>query len=223
MTRFWLLAMAVLTCACKAKTEAAHDEPARTYAPPVACVIAARQKQAAQPPTPAKPLADVLTEREKDWDMLVAVIADLRPEMKDVTGDSAPVVALPLLRWAVAHHPKIEDFIEADRLGPTTPKMVIKDSDAERGKIICVPGRIVQISVDKIDGEKVYGGGIYADTKDIVRFVAYGTSGDLVEDSFENFCGVVIGRQTYKGGAGTTVNAVYVVGMFDLPGNHRHK
>ncbi len=99
--------------------------------------------------------------------------------------------------------------------------LVQKDSDEERGKKICTSGSIVEISAEKTEMGKFYSGGLYGSDGNIYRFLAVGTSGDLVGRSQAKLCGIVIGKQDYSGSNSNTVHAVFLVGMFDLPGNKK--
>ncbi len=57
----------------------------------------------------------------------------------------------------------------------------------------------------------------------IYRFLAAGSSGTLVPQSYGRFCGVVTGTYDYSNSGGGTGHAVEMVGMFDLPENKPKK
>ncbi len=105
----------------------------------------------------------------------------------------------------------------------TTTKLILKDSDAARGKRMCVAGDIIQIAKER-GTDRVYSGllgGYYG--QGIISYIAIGDTGELVENSAARFCGVVTGRFTYGNAGGGTTHAVSMVGMFDLPGNNPQK
>ena len=99
---------------------------------------------------------------------------------------------------------------------------VAKDPDAERGKRLCASARIIEIR--KLEHaaipKTVYFGGMFMNGFDNVgRFIAVGSTGDLVQSSVSRFCGAVVGMQSYGNSVGGVTHAVAFVGMFDLPEN----
>ena len=101
----------------------------------------------------------------------------------------------------------------------TSFALVQKDPDEERGKRVCVPGKIIQIEVAKTEFGKFQEGLLMSDTSNIYKFVGVGSSGTLVEKDRARFCGVVTGKYDYSNSAGGTGHAIKLVGMFDLPQN----
>lgn len=75
------------------------------------------------------------------------------------------------------------------------------------------------IHTDKSTGKPIYMGGLMTNDVKVIRFVAVGSSGELVENSSARFCGFVMGLNSYSNAVGGTTHGVSVVGMFDLPEN----
>lgn len=92
---------------------------------------------------------------------------------------------------------------------------IMKDSDKERGKLLCQSGSIIEITA----AGRMYEGGLFTSSGNVIRFIAVGNTGDLVARSSAKFCGIVIGKQDYSNSAGGVAHAVYLVGMFNLPEN----
>nr|PZN75905.1 MAG: hypothetical protein DIU57_17880 [Pseudomonadota bacterium] len=105
----------------------------------------------------------------------------------------------------------------------TKHSLVMKDPEANRGKRLCVSGEIVQIEADRSAVHMMHSGVMGTESWDFVRFVALGSSGDLVQDSWARFCGIVTGKQSYNNTQGGVTHAVFAVGMFDLPENRNRK
>lgn len=98
----------------------------------------------------------------------------------------------------------------------TKQSIVMKDPPASYGHKICAPGTIVEIQKDS---DFWVGGITNGNWTRIVRFIAVGSSGDLVGGSRAKFCGIVTGVESYANSGGGTTHAVKAVGMFDLPEN----
>ena len=136
-------------------------------------------------------------------------------------GDSTNKIdpgALVFGAWAAARM-KWEDVAVAK--DETTPKLVFKDPDEERGKRVCFTGQIIQIAVEKSPFGKFTNGLLsvgYYDTT-LFHFLNVGSSGSLVDGNQARFCGVVIGRYDYSNSGGGTGHAIQVVGIWDLPEN----
>lgn len=140
-----------------------------------------------------------------------------RPAMND-TFNEISKGAILFGAWA-AKKMKWKDLTKLPR---SKYSLVMKDSDEQRGKLLCAKGKIVEIAAEKISLEKVYHGGMATGDWDNIqwlRFIAIGSTGELVENSFAKFCGVIIGKQGYLNSAGGSTHAVFLVGMFDLPEN----
>jgi len=110
-------------------------------------------------------------------------------------------------------------WVELMGVAETKRGLVMKDPDAERGKRLCVSGSIVEIRVDRSDGDTLYFGGLVSPSLEVLRFIAVRSTGGLIEDSPARFCGVVTGLQSYLASNGSVLHAVFAVGMFDLPEN----
>ena len=108
---------------------------------------------------------------------------------------------------------------ELSQVPATKYGLVMKDPDRERGKRLCIQGSIIEIHAENSGYGKLFHGGIWSDGGNIYRFIAVGSSGELVERSRASFCGVVIGKQDYSNSAGGMTHAVFLVGMFGLPEN----
>ncbi len=99
--------------------------------------------------------------------------------------------------------------------------LVMKDPDSQRGKRLCASGQIIEIVADSSLPSKVYIGGMVDGEFHIYRFVAVGSTGDIVAGSFARFCGIITGKNDYSNSAGGAAHAVHLVGMFDLPENKK--
>lgn len=104
-------------------------------------------------------------------------------------------------------------------LSKTTHAKAMKDIRQERGKRLCVKGKIIEISVDRNIDPPVFQGGIMSGEIEVTRFIAIGSTGELVAGDSARFCGVVTGKQSFSNTLGGTTNAVFSVGMFRLPEN----
>ena len=171
----------------------------------------------AQPPS-SPPPADAA---ESPLDILLAIptlpdaIAHLKPEMTDTTDNVSPGAVL-LATWAGAHMHWADVAVSRNE---TSFALVRKDSDAARGKRMCVRGEIIQIAKQDLGDETAFDGLMLSGDGDILSFLAVGSTGDLVERSYARFCGVTIGTYDYSNSGGGEGHAVSVVGMFDLPEN----
>lgn len=99
---------------------------------------------------------------------------------------------------------------------------VKKDSDAERGKRMCVSGSIVQIAKDaRVPG--AFFGNLMTGSFNVVNFVSFGSTGELVEHSHVRFCGVVAGNYAFANVSGGETQSVQMAGVFDLPENRARR
>ena len=143
-------------------------------------------------------------------------ITQYRPLMTDSVNDLSNGAAL-LALWAAESGLKWKELTDLPR---TKAALVMKDSDEQRGKLICTSGPIIEIAAEVSSGQKFFEGGLAdLDSGTIYRFVAVRSTGDLVEKSYASFCGVVIGRFDYSNSAGGVAHAIQLVGMFKLPEN----
>jgi len=113
------------------------------------------------------------------------------------------------LTWASSQPPADE----------TSIGLVMKDPDEQRGKRLCAPGTIVQITVNRTDLGPIGEGLMITEAGNIISYLAVRSTGDLVEQSVARFCGIVTGKYDYPNSGGGTGHAVQMVGMFDLPEN----
>lgn len=103
----------------------------------------------------------------------------------------------------------------------TSYALVNKDSDAERGKRLCVSGTLIEIHSAKSAAGTAYVGGLVDGEGKIYRFISVKSTGTLVERNSARLCGVVTERQSYANSGGGTTHAVAMVGIFDLPENRK--
>lgn len=145
---------------------------------------------------------------------LADAIAGNKSSMSD-TDDDVSDGAVSLASWSADHM----KWSELQGLPKTKAGLVMKDSDQQRGKLICASGELIEIASEKEDDKKFYEGGLQDDDDNIYRFIAVKSTGGLVENSHATLCGVVIGRQDYADSVGGEAHAVFLVGMFQLPEN----
>lgn len=173
-----------------------------------------REPVKATPAVAAPPPAE---EREPsypadDAQTLEQALALSVPTMTDTT-DELSDGAIAFARWAMM---RMQWADVAVKKNETSHKLVQKDPDTARGKRLCLKGRLVSI---RKEGEGLFAGLFAADGFEIARFIAVGSTGELVERSRARICGVATGRYTYANAGGGTTHAISVVGMFDLPEN----
>jgi hypothetical protein len=149
---------------------------------------------------------------------LAGALIVLRAHLKDAVG-TPDLGAVLLAIWSTKHL----TWKDLTLLPKTSRALVLKDSEAERGKSLCAEGSINQITADHSagPGQTIYEGGIVTSSMAIVRFLAVGSTGTLIENSNARFCGVVTGRYSYPNTGGGTTHAVQMVGFFDLPENRK--
>jgi hypothetical protein len=169
---------------------------------------------AAQPDPPAPTEVDPPAPSIAAGSFSEALAATL-PLMADSRQDP-DAGALLLARWIARNQAWAH---VATATTETTTAKVLKDSAAERGKRMCVSGSLVQIQAEVVEGEKWFGGILMNYGGNVVRFIALGSSGELVADSPARLCGVATGRHSYNNTLGGSTNAIMMVGMFDLPEN----
>lgn len=155
---------------------------------------------------------------KRAWANLREAIAGTRLDMADIQGEVISTGAAKLALWG-AKHMNWGDLqkVEQGKYG-----MVMKDPDSQRGKRLCAYGTIAEIQVDNSAPEKVYLGGLSVLTDEgmrIYRFIAVGSTGELVAGNDARFCGIVTGKNDYQNSVGGVAHAVHVVGMFELPEN----
>lgn len=183
----------------------------RARTPPVAVAPAPRAEPPAVATDPATPadaaLADAAPTPEEAVlaaPSLTAAAAVIRDRLDErAVADGAWLLARYAngrATWA--------DFHVAD--AETSLPLALKDGARERGKRLCVTGRLLDIARSDLDQRPVYAGALVTTDGDTLRFVAVGSTGTLVKRDTGTFCGVVTGRVD---------DAAMAVGMFDLPEN----
>lgn len=190
--------------------------PVAAPAPPSPSLGAVQVRPAvADEAQPEEPKGPSLPDRMLAAETLAEAMRLALPLMGDTT-DKASDGAMLLSLWAMKHMRWSDVGVPKNE---TSTARIHKDSDAERGKRLCVGGDIVQIQRER--GTPLYSGllsGYYG--AGIINFFALGSTGDLVGDSAARFCGIATGRFTYSNTGGGTTHAITMVGMFDLPENN---
>lgn len=128
--------------------------------------------------------------------------------------------ALTIATWAKREGKMTVEELKAFRLGgkSTTIQIARRDADLVRGHTLCVDGPVVQIQGVSRDDVRIYGGVMTdAGTRQTVTFTTAEDVGDTAEGTRRAFCGIFIGRHTYKTLGGGSEIASSVVGMFLLP------
>jgi hypothetical protein len=138
-------------------------------------------------------------------------------QMADTTNEDS-LGTIYLTRWA-ADRMKLASVAVAKN--ETSFKLVMKDSDSELGKRLCVRGRLISISKVKRGPEQptIFAGLLNTGSFDIVSFFAVQSTGELVEGNRARLCGVVTGRYSYSNAGGGSTHAIKVVGVFDIKEN----
>jgi hypothetical protein len=155
-----------------------------------------------------------------DHESCADAFAALRTGMADATDEDDPFTALFAL-WAARRMRLADVFVANDE---TTYAKVRKDSDAERGRRMCIGGTVIEITVDKVTtGGHLSHGLLLSYGQNLYHFLAAASTGDLVQTSDARFCGIATGRYDYANSGGGTGHAVTLVGMFDLPQNRPPK
>lgn len=223
----WILTalLCTLLVACN------HDDPSRRAPPPTPAPVTARPgsmpaprvtpvsaaapaSAAAIEPVPETPSA---LARIESAESLAAALAIAGPELADTT-DELGTGALLLTAWSSTRMRWPDVSVAKNE---TSFALVHKDSDAARGKRMCVRGSLIQISKESVGSSAVFIGLLMSGYTDLVHFVAVGSTGELVERSRTRLCGVVTGTYDYANSGGGTGHAINVVGMFDLPENRK--
>jgi hypothetical protein len=163
---------------------------------------------------PAETRTPSLADRLAETASFDAALQLAKPMMADTT-DEVSLGALALAMWG-AERLRFDDVAVAKNANETKPALIHKDSDRERGKRLCVNGRIIQIAKDDLG---IFIGLLMMSNGEVVHYLASGDTGELVARSRARFCGVATGRYTYANAGGGTTHAIQMVGMFDLPAN----
>jgi hypothetical protein len=197
MMRFLVMLLILVLTACSKEPE----KTANTKNEPV-------MVQSPTPQEPEQPRLNFVNLKE-------AIVA-IKPTMSDTVNEISQGAAL-LALWS-ANNLNFSDF---DKMSQSKYSLIMKDPDEERGKLLCTIGSIIEIQVEKADGNKFYNGGLVDHYGHIYRFIAVRSTGDLVAGSVAHFCGVVTGKQSYANSVGGMAHAVFLVGMFVLPENKK--
>lgn len=136
-----------------------------------------------------------------------SAIAYAKPKLTDTIGVRSEGT-LGLLNWTTKHVLTWSDVALAK--DETSVGLASKNIDSVRGKRLCAQGAIANIEVSQIIGTPYVG--LMGTNEGALHFAAVRDTGDLVALSNATFCGVVTGKFN---------NVVQVVGMFDLPSNHK--
>lgn len=146
---------------------------------------------------------------------LAEAIAATRSDMTDGRDAEISQGAAVLALWGASGM----KWDALQKIQPGKFAMVMKDADTQRGKLLCPSGHVIEIEIDRSVKQKIYSGGMYDDAGRIYRFIAVGSTGEIVQGSRAKFCGIIIGQHHYGNSVGGVAHAVQLVGMFDLPEN----
>lgn len=196
MIRFLMMLLILVLTACSKETEKAANTNQPVMVPSQA------------PQEPEQPRLNFINLKE-------AIVA-IKPIMRDTINEISEGAVL-LALWS-ANNLNFSDF---DKMSQSKYSLIMKDPDEERGKLLCTVGNIIEIQVEKAEGNKFYHGGLVDDYGQIYRFIAVRSTGDLVAGSVAHFCGIVTGKQSYANSIGGVAHAVFLVGMFVLPENKK--
>ncbi len=201
------------------RAQVAAGRPGSPGEAPSLAAAQARPVAAAEPAEPSEPAAGpTLADKLRDASFLSDALRLTLPLMDDTVNQQSDG-AVMLAMWAALHMKWADVGVAKNE---TSTAKLMKDSDANRGKRMCVSGSIIQIAKQR--GAPIYAGllnGFYG--AGIAHFFAVGDTGDLVENSETRFCGVATGRYVYGNSGGGTSHAISLVGMFDLPENNPSK
>ncbi len=186
-----------------------EPEKAQPPAPAAASATAASQPVSAAPePAPSVAIRDKPT--------LAEALAYAKPHFVEEFDRHTRGGKL-LAAWAVRHLRWADVAVTKNE---TSPGLVKKDADLERGKRLCVSGPIVQIKSVETEGVKVFRGIIMAGPE-AVYFFAAGSTGEIVARSHARYCGVATARFSFNNTNGGVTHGIETVGMFDLPENRK--
>lgn len=198
----WGVLLSVGTLAIFGVPSLKNKEP--TPVAPVAVV--------AEPPKP--PPEPPLLVRLSREHTLAGAIKLARPTFRDVNqGEDSG--ARDFTAWAIPYM----TWSDLQRVESTQYGQVQKDPEGERGYRLCGSGTIVEISLDRSLGKPFASGLLMTDGGDVISFSVVGYNDGLIAKSWARLCGIVIGTYRYRSNSGTTIHAVDIVGMFDVPQN----
>lgn len=194
-----------ITRALQSPAEPASPAIAPDVAPAAAQPVETTPTPVAEPAEPA-PWVQIAAARS-----FPEALQRARPLMDDALNDINYGAAF-LALW-MANNGKLSDVLVAT--DETTIRKAKKDTAAERGKRLCVRGRVLQIYRDGT----TWRGNLITGSTDVVNFAVGLSTGDLVEDSYARLCGVVIGEFAFSNVSGGQTRSIQVVGAFDIPEN----
>jgi len=149
---------------------------------------------------------------------LLAAVAYTKKDTTDSVNGKQSIGEQSLIVWAAKNGIKWD---ELQAIPETKVSLVLKDSDEQRGKRLCAAGSVVEIAAVKTQVGKYFDGGLVTDAQEIIRFHAFGSTGELVAQSPARICGVVTGRADYQNSVGGVAHGVQIVGAFDLLENKK--
>lgn len=194
----FLCLVVTMLCGCQTKSVEASTIATNTAIPE-------------PPPVVKEPTAQELLVPVTDLGTALKLMTP-RFEDVDIEGSSNDSV-VEMVKWSV-HNLTWKDL---GTLEKTSFAKVKKDSDAERGKLLCSSGSLV--SIRTIKSGSIYDGLLMTPSSNIISFFAVRSSGELVERSVAKICGIVVGKYSYRNSGGGTTHSVSVIGLFDLPEN----
>ena len=206
-----LLCLVPLACS-KASPPATEQSPVPTgasAAPVVSASASNSSAVASKPVDSAIPATATMAE----------ALAYARPLMADtIENQDGDMGSRTLANWMN----RKPDWAAIQTVPETSVLKFMKDADEERGKRLCIDGKVSQIRGEKSStGARFYLASMEDQARHYFFLVALGGSGELVAGSKARFCGVATGRYTYRGAFGAQAQAIRVVGMFDLPENKK--
>jgi hypothetical protein len=165
--------------------------------------------------TPADDAPADVTANSEDAPTLAGAVAAARPLMID-QNDTVSGGTLMLLGWSARHMKWADVAVKHDE---TTYDRVQDDVDGQRGKRMCVSGKIKTFFRVHTESASHVAGVLEAPGGHNFAFRTVGDPGTLDGGSAARLCGVVTGRNPAANAEGPA-RAVFLVGMFDLPENH---
>ena len=156
-----------------------------------------------------------LSGNNDDAPTLAGAIAAARPLMTDES-DTVGAGTLVLLGWSFRHLKWHDVAVKHDE---TSYDQVQDNVDAQRGKRMCVSGKIQVFNRVRTESASHVAGVLDAPGGHRFIFRVVGDTGELDVGTSARICGVVTGRNPVANAEGPA-RAVILVGMFDLPQNH---
>jgi hypothetical protein len=146
---------------------------------------------------------------------LVDALKVTREEFRDMPSQESALVAWASdkLKWSEVETKKNE----------SSTLLALKDPFGAYGKRACLTGKVADIQAVRGGdaGALSHFQGRLESPTEVWSVVAVGDTGELVRGSNAKFCGFVTGvTKSAKGDAGQ-VDALAVIGMFDLPSNRK--